>query len=85
MFSYGKPRRLIANTAQVLTKAFSQLPSSLTGVDIGAAATGSAVNNFLRLEGVQVKWSERYMRSWGLVLSQVITVRYYFLHIPIDH
>ena len=49
VFSYGKPRGSIANTAQVLTEAFPYAPSSLSDVHAGTTAASDTVHNILRL------------------------------------
>ena len=69
---YGKPRRLIANTAQVLTKAFTQPPSSLTDVNSGAAATGYAVHNILKLAVETNFYENMYFLYWLLIAGTTV-------------
>ena len=47
VFSYGKPRSSIANTAQVLTEVFPYAPSGLSDVHVGTTAASDT--NILRL------------------------------------
>ena len=59
MFSYGKPRSSIANTAQVLTEAFPYAPSSLSDVHAGTTAASDTIHNILRLSGIR-GWCVRF-------------------------